>query len=102
MTKRFFLFFFTLCLITGAEFVYLYKTKSITKRAKEIKKEIAKICSIGDIAVANETKIIRQRSSVDLFSVFSESPELLEYFPSTFVYAPSCNLKNNPSRIDVE
>ncbi len=91
-----------LCFITTAELFYLFKTRVISGKEKEKKELIIKICQIPDIAVATESRIIRQRSSVDLFSVFGESPELLEYFPTTFVYAPSPNLKITPSRIDIE
>jgi hypothetical protein len=102
MSRKFFIFISFLCLLLGAEIVYLSSKRSLTPKKIELKKYLVSSSHITDLAVSNETRSVRQRSTVEVFSVFSESPELLEYFPTTFVYAPSSNLKITPSRIEIE
>jgi NAD-specific glutamate dehydrogenase len=62
------------------------------------KEELVALVGLPDLALVSEAHYVRHRSLSDVFSYFNESPELLEYFPSTFVYhyAPS----SNPSRIE--
>ncbi len=102
MNKKFLIFFVFLVFLLIGEFGYLKTFRSLSKEDIALKNRIVKFGFLTDLAVSTETKVIRERSVVDIFSVFNESPELLEYFPTTFVYAPSYVLKKNPSRIDVE
>lgn len=51
-----------------------------------VKQNFVKISQLPDLALANEAHFVRHRSLSDVFSIFANSPELLEYFPSTFVY----------------
>ena len=64
------------------------------------KKEFSALIGLPDHAVATEAHYIRHRSLAAPFAFFSEFPSSLEYFPSTFVYAPSPNVAHMPSRID--
>ena len=100
--RNFWIFFILLCSLLGAEYGYLKSKRSLTKKEIALKNEIVKFGKIVDFAVSTETRAIRYRSEIDVFSVFNESPELLDYFPTTFVYAPSNVLRKTPSRIEVE
>ena len=102
MNKKFAIFFIFLILVLIGEYSYLKTFRSLSKEDIILKNRVVKFGFLTDLAVSTETKVVRERSVVDIFSVFNESPELLEYFPTTFVYAPSCVLKKNPSRIDIE
>lgn len=54
---------------------------------------------LPDLSIVSETRYIRHRSLSDTFSYFGDSPELSEYFPSTFVYAYTPNFTKIPSEI---
>ena len=63
-----------------------------------IKKNFVAFCGLPDLSIANEALYVRFRSYADVFSSFSNGPELREFAPSTFTYAPSHT--PNPSRIE--
>jgi hypothetical protein len=89
------IFLFTCSLFFG-ELFYMYSLDN----NKQIKKDFVSLSGLPDLAVSNEAHFIRHRSYADTFSLFANSPELLEYFPSTFVYNhPNTN---NPSKITHE
>lgn len=88
---------FFLCSVLIVEIVYMY---SVKVQNQEIKKSFVALSGLPDLAIANEAHFIRHRSYADTFSIFANSPELLEYFPSTFVYSHS--QLSNPSRIEHE
>ena len=85
--------------ILGIEVFYMYNTSSLHVEAKN---EFVSLVGLPDLALSNSANFIRHRSYSDTFSLFSNGPELLEYFPSTFTYNYSHNYKNNPSRIELE
>ncbi len=89
-SKRYIYLISCLCVILSIECLYMYKQND----KEEFKKAFVKLSTLPDLALSNEAHFIRHRSYADTFSVFANSPELLEYFPSTFVYAPS-SLKNS-------
>jgi hypothetical protein len=89
------IFLFTCSLLAG-ELFYMYSLEN----NKKIKEDFVHLSGLPDLAVSNEAHFIRHRSYADTFSLFANSPELLEYFPSTFVYNhPNTN---NPSKITHE
>lgn len=88
-----------LLVIFGVQTLYMYTT---TKHNILVKNDFVKLIGLPDLAISNEAHFIRHRSLSDTFSLFSNGPELLEYFPSTFTYNCSENYKNNPSRIELE
>jgi hypothetical protein len=57
---------------------------------------------LPDLAISSETHYVRHRSISDLFSMFSNSPTLTEFFPSTFVYNYSQIQRKIPSRIELD
>ncbi|WP_051505378.1 hypothetical protein [Sulfurospirillum arcachonense] len=69
---------------------------------EQTKNDFVKTVGLPDLAISNGANFIRHRSLSDTFSLFSNGPELLEYFPSTFTYNYSQNYKNIPSRIELE
>ncbi|MBE0490988.1 MAG: hypothetical protein IBX44_01925 [Sulfurospirillum sp.] len=62
-------------------FLYIYKENNL-----HVKQNFVQFSSLGDLAISNEAHFIRHRTYADTFSIFAISPELLENFPSTFVY----------------
>lgn len=85
--------------ILGVQLIYMYSFASLHV---EEKNAFVKVVDLPDLAISNSANFIRHRSLSDTFSLFSNGPELLEYFPSTFVYNYSPNPKYNPSRIELE
>jgi len=88
-------FLLSLALFFGFEVVYLIQKDS------QIGQKRAFVTKVGlpDIALSTEAKYIRHRSLSDIFSIFSEDPEGVSYFVTTYAYAPSPILKNTPSVI---
>jgi len=76
-------------------FLYTYKQDFL-----EQKKSFVSLVALPDLAIANGANFIRHRSLSDTFSLFSNGPELLEFFPSTFTYMYSPSLHQNPSKLD--
>ena len=89
----FFLFFLTLFFCFEAGYLAFKDKKVEQKRAF-----VAKV-GLPDIALSTEAKYIRHRSLSDIFSIFSEDPEGVSYFVTTYVYAPSPLLKNTPCKV---
>ncbi len=96
----YFLYFFTILVIAFVvELTYL----NIVSNHHEAKKsKFISLVGLPDLSISNGANFIRHRSYSDTFSIFSNGPELLEYFPSTFTYSYSSNQKNNPSRIELD
>ena len=94
--------FFALLFIVGvtlmAQTVYFSHTHSLTSEKTASKEAFSALVGLPDLALVNEAHYVRHRSLSGVFAYFNESPELLEYFPSTFVYryAPY----THPSRIE--
>jgi len=91
-------FLLFLSTILGVQMLYMYNSSALHVEEKNI---FVKIVGLPDLAISNSANFIRHRSLSDTFSLFSNGPELLEYFPSTFTYNYSSNQKNNPSRIEL-
>lgn len=93
--KIFTIFLLSFVLFFGAEVVYL------AQKEKKIELKRAFVAKVGlpDIALSTEAKYIRHRSLSDIFSIFSEDPEGVSYFVTTYVYAPSPLLKNTPCKV---
>ena len=91
----------TICAIT-LEAIYLQTTKSLTQKQIEQKEALLKVVGLPDLAISTEAMYIRHRTLSNTFSIFKDSPELREYFPTTFVYSHSHILNNTPSRVQGE
>jgi len=94
-TNRYLMFiiFFTLCVIMLVQISYYHHAHLLSSEKVTCKEALVSLVGLPDLALVSETHYVRHRSLSDVFSYFNESPELLEYFPSTFVYhyAPSSN-----------
>lgn len=91
------LFFFILftCSLIVLQVSYLKKNTFGAKQ--EI---FVSLVGLPDLCLVSEAHYVRHRSLSDVFSYFGDSPELLEYFPSTFVYHYASIFDKNPSRIE--
>jgi len=102
MNKLSYYFLSTLLLLScilGVELLYMYSFSSLHVKEKNA---FVRMVGLPDLAISNSANFIRHRSLSDTFSLFSNGPELLEYFPSTFTYNYSSNQQYNPSRIELE
>ncbi|QIR75645.1 hypothetical protein FA592_05150 [Sulfurospirillum diekertiae] len=90
--------FFTVCVTIMAQLLYFSNIQGLTSSMITCKEDLVALVGLPDLALVSEAHYVRHRSLSDVFSYFNESPELLEYFPSTFVYHYAPNA--NPSRID--
>lgn len=94
--------FFALIIALGITIVtqlcYFSKTRSLSDEALTCKASLSALVGLPDLALVSETHYVRHRSLSDVFSYFGDSPELVEYFPSTFVYHYAPNAQ--PSRIE--
>jgi len=93
--KIFIIFITFVSLFFISETLYL----SLKNNHIEQKKVFVKHIGLPDLAVSTEAKYIRHRSLSDIFSIFSEDPEGISYFVTTFTYAPSTDLYNTPSKV---
>lgn len=94
----FFALLFILAVTLMAQAVYFSHTHSLSAEKVAMKEAFSALVGLPDLALVNEAHYVRHRSLSGVFAYFNESPELLEYFPSTFVYryAPY----SHPSRIE--
>jgi len=99
-TNRYLMFitFLTLCVIITVQISYYQHVHMLSPEKVTCKEALVSLVGLPDLALVSETHYVRHRSLSDVFSYFNESPELLEYFPSTFVYRYAPN--SNPSRIE--
>lgn len=81
------------------ELTFLSNTKSLSRKNIEDKNTLISSIGLPDLAISTEAMYIRHRTLSDTFSIFKESPELREYFPTTFIYSHSHILNNTPSKI---
>lgn len=91
--------FFVSLLIVACEYYYVYTTRTLTPNALEKKVLFTSIVGLTDLSLVTEARYVRHRSISDIFSFFGDGPELLEYFPSTFVYHHTPLLKTMPTQI---
>ncbi len=99
MSKLSHYFLISLILLTSTltiELLYMYNKSNLNV---ETKNNFVDIVGLPDLALSNSANFVRHRSYSDTFSLFSNGPELLEYFPSTFTYN---YYTKNPSRIERE
>lgn len=94
----FFALLFILAVTLMAQAFYFSHTHSPSSEKTASKEALTALVGLPDLALVNEAHYVRHRSLSSVFAYFNESPELLEYFPSTFVYryAPY----SHPSRIE--
>ena len=98
-SKIFFITLFSLLTTLFAVVTYLKKYETINNTQKTNKNILIETHALPDLAISTEAMYIRHRSLSDIFSLFKESPSLLEYFPTSFVYNFSSNINNTPSKI---
>ncbi len=86
-------------LLVGEYFFYdHFYSMSDAKRAQ--KECFSALVGLPDSALVSEAHYVRHRSLSTPFAFFSESPSLMEYFPSTFVYHYTPSQTHIPSRIE--
>ncbi len=80
---------------------FIGESMALSFRAKsyEAKNLVVRLTTLPDLTLSTEAKYIRHRSLSDIGSVFSEDPEGISYFATTFVYAPSNVLNIIPNKI---
>ncbi len=88
-TKKLFLFTIFLFISLIFEIIYIKIIKDLTIEEIADKKEFVSISGIPDCAISTEANYIRNRTLTDIFSIYRDDPDLMEYFPSTFVYSYS-------------
>ncbi len=71
-----------LTLLLGIELLYL----ELKPHNIEAKREFVQSVGLSDLALSTEASFIRHRSLSDFFSAYKDSPELLDYFASSFTY----------------
>lgn len=99
LSKYFLVLLSSLLVLLSIEILYMYAN---TNHYIKEKNEFVKLVGLPDLTISNGANFIRHRSYSDTFSLFSNGPELLEYFPSTFTYNYSHTFKKTPSRIELE
>lgn len=96
-------FLFSIIFITSffliSKLIYLQKVASLNKKDLQEKKILISSLGLPDLAISTEAMFIRHRSLSDIFAIFKESPELREYFPTTFTISHSHILNNTPSKV---
>ena len=90
-----------LLLLLAAETGWFSATKGTDEGSLAIKRGFVALTGLPDLSVATEARFIRFRSLADIYSPFNEGPELLDYFPASFTYAPSVTQTRVPSRIEL-
>lgn len=98
-SKFFILFLMFFIVLIFVETIYLYKCQTISMKDLQDKQALLKITGLPDLAISTEAMYIRHRTLSETFSILKESPELREYFPSTFVYSHSHILNNTSSKV---
>lgn len=88
----------TLSIMLMGQCIYFSSAHALSPEKIASKETLSALVGLPDLALVNEAHYVRHRSLSGVFAYFNESPELLEYFPSTFVYryAPY----SHPSRIE--
>lgn len=98
--SRIFIFIsFMSLLVLTCEYFYVRTTRTLTQSALEKKALFTSSVGLTDLSLVTEARYARHRSLSDVFSFFAEGPELLEYFPSTFVYHHAPLLNTSPTQI---
>lgn len=102
MTKisRMFIFIsFLTLLVMACEYFYIQTTRTLTQQSLEKKALFTASVGLTDLSLVTEARYVRHRSLSDVFSFFGDGPELMEYFPSTFVYHHSPIFKSSATQI---
>ena len=84
----------------AVEIGWFAATKGMSASEAAAKRRLVAPTGLPDLAVATEARFLRFRSLADVYSPFNEGPELLDYFPAAFTYAPSPVERKMPSRIE--
>ena len=83
-TKYFFIFTFLLFISFASVVSYIVNYERATKDMLNNKAIFVSLVGLPDLAISTEAGYIRHRSLSDIKSVFTDGPEHLEYFTSTF------------------
>ncbi|MCK5293147.1 MAG: hypothetical protein KAJ49_00735 [Arcobacteraceae bacterium] len=100
-SQKLFIFLIALVGFITIEILYINNIKYLSKQDLEIKSNLVSIVGLPDLSISTEAMYIRHRTLSSSFEIFKDDPELLTYFPSTFVISPS-NFNNNISRIQTD
>ena len=101
-SKIYFLVLLSIFLLLSIEIIYFKSKNTLSVDEAAQRSLYVQMVALPDLAISSETRSIRNRSLTDLFSIFNEGPEIRDFFPASFVYSPSPNLKKQPSRITLE
>lgn len=101
-SKIYFLVLLSIFLLLSVEIIYLKGKNTLSNEQIEQRSLYVQMVALPDLSISSETRSIRHRSLSDIFSIFNEGPEIRDFFPASFVYSPSPNLKKQPSRITLE
>ena len=82
------------------EYVYYKLSCSMSDSWRGKKESFSTLVGLPDSALVSEAHYVRHRSLGTPFAFFNESPSLLEYFPSTFIYHYAPHASMIPSRIE--
>lgn len=98
-TKTYLIFLLTTFTLVTILLTFLFSFKTLNKEQIRDKNILVSSVMLPDLAISTEAMYVRHRSLSEIFSLFKESPSLIEYFPTTFVYNYSSSINNNPSKI---
>ncbi len=101
-SKIYFLIVVFIFFLFSVEIIYLNGNNTFNSNETQQRSLYIQMVSLPDLAISSETRSIRNRSLSDTFSIFNEGPEIRDFFPASFIYSPSPNLKLQPSRITLE
>ena len=90
-TKSIYLFYTLLALISflTIQVSYIDKTKSISSKSIQSKKDFINIVQLPDIALSTDLSYIRHRSLTNTFDIYNEDGSLREYSLGSFTYNQS-------------
>ena len=83
-TKYFFIFTLFLFILFSSIVIYILNYETTTKNMLKNKAIFVSLVGLPDLAISTEVGYIRHRSLSDTKSIFTDGPEHLEYFTSTF------------------
>jgi ABC-type sugar transport system permease subunit len=88
-SHRLFYIFGALIILFVLELFYISLNKSISTKERLQKNQFVSLLGLPDLAIVTEAFFVRHRSLANIFTIYSDDPSLIEYFPSTFVYSHS-------------
>jgi hypothetical protein len=69
---------------------------------RDTARALVRLSRLPDLSVATEARFLRFRSLSDIYSPFNEGPEMVDYFPASFTYAPAMNIERGVPSVAVK